>query len=169
MRVCGINNRQSSIVNRQLSAGFTLIELLIVVAILGIISAIVLPEFQGHAQEAKEAAAKDNLRILRETIERYAADHNDVAPGYQNNNPAGIANFIFVKSQLVTGSTKYLSELPKNPFNGLSQIKALGNSTPFPDTAQLTTMIGWYYKPATKTIRLNWTGTDSEGKAYFDY
>ncbi|RKY11715.1 MAG: hypothetical protein DRP65_03460, partial [Planctomycetota bacterium] len=44
---------------------FSLVELLIVVAILGILAAIVVPEFQTYTQQAKEAAAKDNLRILR--------------------------------------------------------------------------------------------------------
>ena len=39
--------------------GFTLVELMIVVAILGILAAIVIPEFQGLIQQAKEAAAKD--------------------------------------------------------------------------------------------------------------
>ena len=62
--------------------GFSLVEILIVVAILGILAAIVLPEFQAHTQQAKEAAAKDNLRILRQQIELYAAQHNGLAPGY---------------------------------------------------------------------------------------
>jgi len=43
-------------------------EMLIVVAILGILAALVLPTFQGHIQQAKESAAKDNLRILRNAI-----------------------------------------------------------------------------------------------------
>ena len=59
---------------------FTLIEILIVVSILGILSAIVFPEFQAQAQQSRESAAKDNLRILRNAIEIYAAEHNDI-PG----------------------------------------------------------------------------------------
>ena len=43
---------------------FTLVETLIVVAILGILTAIALPTFRGHIAEAKESAAKDILRIL---------------------------------------------------------------------------------------------------------
>ena len=63
---------------------FTLVEILIVTAILGIMAAIVMPLFAGHVQLAKEAAAKDNLRILRGAIERYAAEHNDIPPGSTN-------------------------------------------------------------------------------------
>ena len=61
---------------------FTLVEILIVVAILGILATIALPTFQSHPQEAKESAAKDNLRILRNAIELFTAQHNDVPPGY---------------------------------------------------------------------------------------
>ena len=47
---------------------FTLVEILIVVALLGILAAIALPTFQDHIQQARESAAKDNLRILRNAI-----------------------------------------------------------------------------------------------------
>ncbi len=69
---------------RHTKYAFTLVEILIVVAILGILAAIVLPTFQDHVQQARESAAKDNLRILRNAIEVYAAQHNDVPPGYPN-------------------------------------------------------------------------------------
>ena len=74
---------------------FTLVEVLIVVAILGILAAIVLPVFRSHSQKAKESAAKDNLRILRNTIEIYAAQHNGIPPGYKNNDPSQLAATAF--------------------------------------------------------------------------
>jgi prepilin-type N-terminal cleavage/methylation domain-containing protein len=154
-------------VSSVVKSGFTLVELMIVVAILGILAAIALPEFQGHIQQAKEAAAKDNLRILRETIERYAAEHNGVPPGYHNNDPTGNPSGIVFQSQISQNNT-YISEMPNNPFNQLSNIKPIWNSNPFPETAT-TEEFGWIYKPATKTIKLNWPGTDSEGVSFFDY
>ena len=88
---------------------------MIVVAILGILAAIVLPELQGHTQLAKESAAKDNLRILRETVGRYTAQNNDVAPGYITPTHDPVA--FTVTLQLLDG---YISEIPENPFNGLN-------------------------------------------------
>lgn len=147
--------------------GFTLVELMIVVSILGILAAIVLPEFQSHTQQAKEAAAKDSLRILRETIERYAAEHNDVPPGYPSNDPSNNPGTASFNTQLFNGD--YLSARPKNPFNNSGAFKLIGNLETFPTEPVLPEVNGWIFQPATKTLKLNWPGTDSEGKLYFDY
>ena len=156
-------NCKSSIVNRP-SKGFTLVELMIVVAILGILAAIVLPELQGHTQQAKEAAAKDNLRIFREAIERYAAENNDTPPGYLNNNQSFVPQALVLKSQIENG---YLTEIPKNPFNGQTTILMLLDSQDFPSQADDST--GWIYKPSEKKIKLNKSDNDSQGVPYYSY
>ena len=61
--------------------GFTLVELMIVVAILGILGALVLPVYQGHASETKVSAAKTNLHAMRTQIELYKTQHNGSLPG----------------------------------------------------------------------------------------
>ncbi len=147
---------------------FSVIELMILVAILGILAAIVLPEFQSHSEQAKEAAAKDNLRILRQQIELYAAQHDGVPPGYINGDPAQGAGPVAFSRQMVVND-HYLSEIPENPFNSKSGIKFVGDDEDFPTQPLMTALYGWVYKPATKTIKLNWPGTDSAGVSYFDY
>jgi len=156
---------KSKIKNRRSNIGFTLVEMLIVVGILGILAAIVLPEFQAHAAQAKEAAAKDTLRILREAIERYAAEHNDVAPGYPSNNPTMIPNFLQFGSQLKNGG--YISALAKNPFNGIVSVRIIKNGELFP--AAPAGVNGWIYKPETKEFRIDSIGTDSQGNSYWGY
>jgi len=145
---------------------FTLVEILIVVALLGILAAIVLPTFQDHIQQARESAAKDNLRILRNAIELYAAQHSDVPPGYSNDDPSQNVAWICVWKQLVNPGD-YLSQMPENPFNGSYIVWAIRNDETFP--AKATGDFGWIYKPATREIRLDWPGTDSKGVRYFDY
>lgn len=160
---------------------FTLIEVLIVVSILGILAAIVLPIFQSHSQQAKEAAAKDNLRILRNAIELYATEHNDMPPGYCDNGDMAPMFWLYPQFTAYTSyngipnATRsasfafgpYLSEFPANPFNNKSIVRRMDDSTPLPESADGS--FGWIYKPATKTIRIDFPGTDSEGISFYSY
>lgn len=167
----------------KMKRGFSLIEVLIVVAILGILAAIVLPKFQSHTQQAKEAAAKDNLRILRQQIELYAAQHNGVPPGYPNGDTTAAPTWMYLFSHMLKATNAsgqyaevgtpgyplgpYLTEMPKNPFNDSKTVMMLGNTETFPSDP--TGTFGWIYKPATKKIRLDWPGTDKDGIQYYDY
>ncbi len=144
---------------------FSLIELLIVISILGIMAAIVLPTFQGNIQKAKEAAAKDSLRILRTTIEAYAAKNNGIPPGYPDNDTSQAPHPLALFRQLAKGN--YFQKMPENPFNGMNGLRIFIDAAPFPTEADGTS--GWLYKPATKEIRLNWPGVDSDGVSYFEY
>lgn len=147
---------------------FSFVELMIVVAILGILAAIILPEFQSYTTQAKEAAAKDNLRILRGAIELYAARHRGIAPGYPSNDPSQQPSWIALRSQLVDIGY-FPSNLPRNPFNEETFMRVIANNEDFPTEPLLTGLYGWIYKPATKKIRLNWSGTDKDGIRYYDY
>ena len=145
---------------------FTLVEVLIVVAILGILAALVIPQFRSHSQQAKEAAAMDNLRILRQQIEVYSARHGGVPPGYANNDTTQNPSFLVFLFHM-TSAEHYLSDVPENPFNGNKIIKVIGDAEQFP--AEATGEFGWIYKPFTKEVRLDWPGTDKKGIRYYDY
>ena len=54
--------------------GFTLIELMIVVAIIGILAAIAIPNFLNYQLKAKSAEAKTNMGAIRTTQEAYRAE-----------------------------------------------------------------------------------------------
>jgi type IV pilus assembly protein PilA len=55
--------------------GFTLIELLIVVAIIGILAAIAIPQFSAYRQKAYNAAAQSDLKNFKTGMEAFYADN----------------------------------------------------------------------------------------------
>ena len=145
---------------------FSIAELIIVACIFGILASLVVPMVADKATEAKAAAAKDNLRMLRCTIKLYAARHAGVAPGYENNNYSGaISSEHFLNQTTVV--ERYMRKMPANPFNNLATVQMIVNGAPLPPAA--TGDCGWLYQPSTETIRLNWPGRDSKGVRYYDY
>ncbi len=67
--------------------GFTLIELMIVVAIIGILAAIAIPNFIAMQNRAKEGSTKANMHTLQLAAEDYGVQHNGVYA------PAVLGNF----------------------------------------------------------------------------
>ena len=63
-----------------LKRGFTLIEILIVVVILGILAAIIIPQFTDAAQDAGAASARSQLQTMRSQIELYRVQNNGATP-----------------------------------------------------------------------------------------
>jgi general secretion pathway protein G len=114
-------------------SGFTLVEILIVVVILGILAAIVIPQFTGASTEAKESALVSDLQSLRSQIELYKIQHNDILPGEILNpdgsiTPATAASFVntlcLKTDQYGNVGTAaehrfgpYMKKLPVNPFS----------------------------------------------------
>ncbi|RRJ97417.1 prepilin-type N-terminal cleavage/methylation domain-containing protein [Opitutaceae bacterium TAV4] len=64
--------------------GFTLIELLTVIAIIGILAAIIIPTVGKVRQTAQRSVASSNLRQIGQASLIYATDNSDKLPGTQN-------------------------------------------------------------------------------------
>jgi len=67
------------------SAGFTLLEVLLVIAILGVIAAMVIPQLLGRQRKAMIDVTKASIQGLEQSLKMYAADHDgEYATGNQD-------------------------------------------------------------------------------------
>ena len=69
-----------TVVRHTRKGGFTLVEILIVVIILGILAAIVIPQFTSASQDARKNSLSSQLQTLRSQIELYKLQHLDQLP-----------------------------------------------------------------------------------------
>ena len=90
-------------------SGFTLIEILMVVLILGVLAALVIPQFTNAGNDARDASIRTELMIVRQQIEYYRLQNRK--------DPRLIAN---QWDDLLIGD--YLHYMPANPLNDSSLI-----------------------------------------------
>ena len=111
---------------RKARGGFTLIEILIVVIILGILAAIVIPQFSSASNDARTSNVQTTVQTLRSQIALYKLQHADALP----NLVGGWSQFI--QKTDVAGLTTpaagvqtfgpYMQDVPVNSLTGKSVV-----------------------------------------------
>lgn len=134
-------------------SGFTLVEILIVVIILGILAAIVIPQFTNASQDARKNSLTSQLQTLRSQIELYKLQHLDANPtglatsGSVVAGPTAWAQLLVKTDADQTANTSglfgpYLQTEPINPLNNLSSVEVVDADVAFGGTV---TGSGWVY------------------------
>jgi type II secretion system protein G len=97
--------------------GFTLIELLIVVAIIGILAAIAVPNFMNAQIRAKIARCNSDMKALSTALEAYKVDNNRVPPWNKNRDVAEKVRLPnVIRYYRLTTPVSYMSSVPLDPF-----------------------------------------------------
>ena len=132
--------------NRARKAGFTLIEILIVVIILGILAAIVIPQFSSASNDARKSNVQTTAQTLRSQVALYRLQHQDTLPDIGTfwdkmtkfSNAAGATQATKDETAgFVYGP--YMQQIPTNSLNGLSTVgPTVGDADPAADC-------GWAY------------------------
>ncbi len=95
-------------------SGFTLIELLIVVAIIGILAAIAVPNFLNAQTRAKVSRAVSDMRNIGTAVYTYMADQGTMVPNY--NFVTGATNNHSMYQLWLTTPIAYMADVPEDYF-----------------------------------------------------
>ncbi|MCX6840724.1 MAG: prepilin-type N-terminal cleavage/methylation domain-containing protein [candidate division WOR-3 bacterium] len=102
--------------------GFTLIELLVVILIIGILLALIIPNFVLFQERARRTSVKNNMHVIQTCLEAYATDHNGNYPSsdadWTDNEDIFYAYFPGGDPIGTDGSPIY-GQAPINPYTGM--------------------------------------------------
>ncbi|MEW6238478.1 MAG: prepilin-type N-terminal cleavage/methylation domain-containing protein [Candidatus Omnitrophota bacterium] len=126
--------------------GFTLIELLIVVAIIGILAAIAVPNFLNARVRALATRSMADIRTLSDAVNMYRIDHNSPPfrrPGW----PCGLCDEEQIEATYnmagLTSPVAFVATIPFDPFIDITGVRIgdnRGDGLP----------VGWYLYVAHK-------------------
>jgi len=97
--------------------GFTLVELLVVMAIVGILTAVAVPLYSNYVQEGKVTEATSQLATLRVNMEQYYQDNRTYVGGVCTPSAGTVKYFSYT---CVTGANSYLITANGNAAQGMS-------------------------------------------------
>jgi general secretion pathway protein G len=158
---------------RKNNKGFTLVEILIVVIILGILAAIVIPQFTNASQDARKSSLTSQLQTVRSQVELYKLQHLDQAPPKLVAGGATAWDDMTVQTNADHTTTPispatscpfgpYLQAAPINPLNNSSSVLVVDVDVVLGQASGATSE-GWIYN---KTNGKSWATSTKFTKVY---
>jgi general secretion pathway protein G len=121
--------------------GFTLVELMIVMMIIAILAAVAIPSFEQAIKNAREAALKEDLHVMRDAIDSYTMDKNKA--------PQSLDDLV---------QNGYLKEIPIDPMTHSSDTWQTDSDEAMSDLDQT--------EPGITNVHSGSDGQGSDGQAY---
>ncbi|MEI8217707.1 MAG: prepilin-type N-terminal cleavage/methylation domain-containing protein [Elusimicrobiota bacterium] len=156
--------------------GFTLIELMIVVAIIGILSAIAIPKFADLIRKSNEGSTKGNLGAIRSSVSIYYGEQEGWFPVPSAGGQASVAGSLGAILTMENG--KYLKDLPPSycpPYHPKSAAMATVTISSASEANAADAGL-WGYKNVNDGIGRQWgdvwvncTDTDSRSTVWGGY
>jgi general secretion pathway protein G len=110
---------------RRVAGGFTLVEMMFVVAIIGIVATIALPQYRHATQKAREAVLKEDLWTMNDVIDQYKTDHGEY--------PASLETLV---------DSSYLKIIPVDPITRSRDTWVTETEEPPPDAPEEEQTVG---------------------------
>lgn len=126
---------------RKRDEGFTLVELMIVMLIIGVLAAVAVPQFVQSIRNAKEAALKEDLHVMRDAIESYTMDKNKA--------PQSLDDLV---------QNGYLKSIPVDPMTHSSDTWVTASDDTYSDVDQT--------EPGINDVHSGSEETGSDGQPY---